>query len=462
MSIQVGEMIGITALICGEMSAESVPVNPTIDIQALKEGDTDPREVVVAVPATKSKRGWNYRPKALQQIVNTVMTQGLPGFLGHQKAENVNTEFPQPVTHWVGAKWDGNAPIIGPDGKEKGKGVAYFRGVIDKSAPDLKRWIKAKTIQTVSIFGTPKLQKVAGEMDVIDYAPLSIDWTPLGRAGMPTTIVATGEMEDSFIGELDGSYEDIKSSVQAAIKAHFGDKSYPYIRKTYQDSVIVEIDTDNGTKCYKVPYGLVDNEIKLGTITEVVRKEVYEPVGEMDTRKGEMMSQTMNWKELLGQLKTMLANKDVTMAQVAGEMGWDAQTLAGEINAQWVKDVNTASETLGKVKEALGVTGEMDVVAVAKDAARAVADQKKTSQTTLVDVVIKEKVTGEMAQGLVKRMLVVPEGSTKEQIAGEIDTILADETVKAAIGKLHVDTPPHVGGGANNQSTNLRTKRQVI
>ena len=89
------------------------------------------------------------------------MSQGLPGFLGHQKPEDVDSQFPTPVTHWVGAKWE--------------NGRAYFRGVIDKAAADLKRWIKAHTIRQVSIFGVPKLQRVNGEYNVVDYKPLSID-----------------------------------------------------------------------------------------------------------------------------------------------------------------------------------------------------------------------------------------------------------------------------------------------
>lgn len=184
------QTVRLTAAITGEMRVEDVPLAPWADLNAIKGEDDDPLEVVVDVPAGKSKRGWNYTPQALQKIVGEVMHQGLPGFLGHQKPENVDTEFPTPVTHWVGAKWE--------------NGRAYFRGVIDKAASDLKRWIRGKVIRQVSIYGQPKLQNTAGEINVIDYLPLSIDWTPLNRAGMPTSIVATGEM-DAIGGEFDSS-----------------------------------------------------------------------------------------------------------------------------------------------------------------------------------------------------------------------------------------------------------------
>ena len=156
----------------------------------------------------------------------------------------------------------------------------------------------------------------------------------------------------------------------------------------------------------------------------------------------------MTWKELVSQLKQMLASKEVTLGQVAGEMGWKAQDVAGEIDAEWLKEVSGAVETLGKVKEALGITGEMDVLKVAEEAKKALDEKARASREKLVDDVLKEKVAGETAQTLVKKMLQVPEDATKEQITGEIDKLLADETIKAAIGKLHVDKPPVIGEGS--------------
>lgn len=357
----VGEVYAVQAVISGEMQVNDVPLASWADLQALKAGDLEPLEVVVEIPAGKSKRGWNYKPEALQKIVGEVMNQGLPGFLGHQKPDEVDHAFPTPVTHWVGALWK--------DGK------AYFRGVVDKAAGDLKRWIKAKTIRTVSIFGVPKLQQVGGETHVVDYRPLSIDWTPLGRAGMPTSIVAVGEMDEIIIG---------------------GGQN------------------------------------------------------------------PMNWKEIVAQLKQMLASKEVTVGQIVGEMGWKAQEVAGEIDAAWLKEATGAVETLGKVKEALGVTGEMDVLKVAGEAKKALDESAKAGHEKLIDEVLKEKVTGEMAQALVKKMLQVPEDATKEQITGEINKLLEDETIKTAISKFYTDKPPVIGGGSGEEKTTLRVKRQAI
>lgn len=352
------EDIWLEATVSGEMQPADIPATTGIDIEALKEGDTNPMEVVVEVPAGKSKRGWNYRPESLQRIVETVAQKGLHGFLGHQKPENIADEFPPPVTHWVGARWQ--------DGK------AYFRGVIDKSATHLKRWLKSKTVNTVSIYGRPKLKQVAGETHVVDYVPLSIDWTPLGRAGMPTRVVSIGEMEDEKSG-------------------------------------------------------------------------------------GE---EKMNWKELMAKIKTMAATGEVTNAQIVGEMGWDAKEVAGEIDANWLKKVNEAVEIVDKTKKVLGVTGEMDIVQVAAVAAKAVAGQREAEHIKLVEDVVKEKVTGEMAQKLVRRILRVQKDATKEQVAGEIDALVKDEEIKKMLAQLHIDNPAATAG-ANTQH-GMKTKRVSI
>lgn len=188
-----GEMVRLTANISGEMRPEDIPLAPGVDLAALKAGDDDPLEVVVEIPAGRSKRGWNYLPETIKKIAGEVATKTATGFLGHQDPDKVDHEFPTPVTHWVGALWR--------DGK------AFIRGVVDAAAKDLKRWIRAGRIKEVSIYGIPTLRQANGETQVVDYELLSIDWTPLHRAGMPTRVVAIGEM-DSIIGATSPGNQD--------------------------------------------------------------------------------------------------------------------------------------------------------------------------------------------------------------------------------------------------------------
>ncbi|RIJ63613.1 hypothetical protein [Rummeliibacillus sp. POC4] len=367
----------------GEMNAEDIPVAPNVNIDELKKGDDDPLEVVVEIPASKSKRGWNYTSNSLKDIVNHVNSQTLNGFLGHQRPEDVSNQFLPPVTHWVGAKMAGE--------------TAYFRGVVDAAAKDLKRWIKSGRVKQVSIFGMPKIQKVAGETNVVGYKPLSIDWTPLDRAGMNTRIVAmSGEMWD-----LDGDG----------------------------------------------------------------------PEGEM--KKGGV---NVNPEELLVALKTMLNNKQLTVPMIAGEMGWKPDEVAGDIDAKWLTNMTASVDKLKKVEEALGVSGEMDVVKVAQDAAEAIKKQSTIEFDKVVGEMMEKKIASEaIRKDMLDDKTVIGKiwsyqtknfdtSITEEQLAGEMDTFLADQVVKDIISNYHTDKPAGVSVSNNNKQApkGLKPKRTAL
>lgn len=370
--------VRLFAGLTGEMSVESIPLAKGVNLEALKAGDDSPLEVVVEVPAGKSKRGWNYTETSLKKIVDAVNTRTLAGYKGHQKPEDVGHQFVPPATHWVGALWQ--------------NGRAYFRGVVDKAETDLKRWVKAGRINQVSIFGLPKLARnAAGETEVVDYEPLSIDWTPLDRAGMPTRLVAvSGEMYDAlgnvtFAGELDGGEE------------------------------------------------------------------------------GEM-----NWKELMAKLKEAIRSGEATVAQVFGEMGWTPTGIAGEMQTgDWANALKTP-EALAKVKAALGVTGEMDPVARATEAKKALDAQATANHDKLVGEVLAEKVKAEKARPIIGEMAKarVKPGMTKEQIAGELDAVLATDSAKLVLDRLHVDVPSSTAKDDNRAGAKAgsatRVKRAAV
>ncbi|RXM79586.1 hypothetical protein [Clostridium tetani] len=432
-----GEMDLLSATV-SNIKPSDISVASGVDLETMKSMDDDPLEVVVEIPATKSKRGWNYTTKSLKDIVDYTNSNTLNGFLGHQKAENVSTEFVPPVTHWIGAEMKGNK--------------AYFRGLIDADAKNLKRWIRTKRIQEVSIYGFPKLKRNAkGEMDVIGYEPLSIDWTPLHRPGMPTKIVGM-EMQDiecSPKGEqLDGTFEKLREDLREAAKNYFnahGNGSYVWVRSVkYDDStVIVEHEQQNEpTKLYSIPFTIQNNELTLGEKTEVVEKRVFEPIktiGEMNNQGGNSMGPD----EIMKNLKGLLQTGQLTYGQVFGEIGITTDKIAGEMEE--VKAAFQAKDTLDKVKEALNISGEMNIVEVAKKAHEAIETANKAEFNKTIDEVVKEKVSGEMAQNLVKKIINVEEGATKKVISGEIDSILKDDFIKNLISNEHTDIAPGVG-----------------
>jgi len=349
MAVQGSPLVGLAALICGEMAVQDVPLAQGVDLEALKAGDDDPLEVVVEVPAGKSKRGWRYTEQALRDIVGEVMSNTLNGFLGHQKPEDIDHQFPPPVTHWVGAMFQ--------------NGRAYFRGVIDAAAKDLKRWIRAKRVRQVSIYGAPTLRQTGGETQVIGYKPLSIDWTPLDRAGMPTRVVAVGEMD---------------------------------------------VITEGGD---------------------------------------EHVDKTMTPQELLAKLREFLQSKQLNVSMIAGELGWQATEVARQIDEDWTKRVTGEMETLKKVREALGVPDDGDVVAAAKRARAGLEAQAKAEREKTIDKVLGEMVTSEPARPLIKRMLQVPETADEEAIKKAVGEMVLTWAVRprAPSGWRSKFWRPHVG-----------------
>ncbi len=415
------------------MKVDDIPVAGWADTDALKKGDDDPLEVVMAVPAGKSTRGWNYTANALSSIVGEVNSKGLPGFLGHQKAENVATEFPQPVTHWIGAKMKG--------------GVAYFRGLIDKSAPDLKRWVRGKAVTQVSIYGYPELTQnaVTGETDVTDYKGLSIDWTPLNRAGMPTSIAAiSGEM-DSISQPADASHEALRETLRGAAYEKLSAEASDYVgvNSVYDGYFIAYHERGNeGTRYFRITYAKEPDGggLLLGEPVEVRRKESWEAVvsGEL---KGEENHMNKELKALLDAGK--ITEADISAA--AGEMQTQPQTNAFEA---------ACGEMFG------GKTGD-DLLKAVKAAHEAEVKQREAAEATRIDGLIKSKVSGEMAQALVKKMLHVQQGATDAEVTGEIDKVLADETVKAVLAQAHIDTVPPFATREQDSGAGIFKTRKV-
>ncbi|MGY0692626.1 hypothetical protein ACW2QC_07505 [Virgibacillus sp. FSP13] len=369
----------------GEMQVTGVPLASGVDIEKFKKEDEDLMEVVVEIPAGPSTRGWNYTKFALQSIVDKVMRNTLAGFLGHQKPEAVKNEFKTPVTHWIGAKMEGES--------------AFFRGVIDKSATDLKRWLRTGRIKQVSIFGYPKLQTSNGETQVIDYDALSIDWTPLDRAGMPTKIVATsGEMWD------------------------------------------------------------------------------VEGIGPEVINKNNGGAKALNPEELLKELGKMAKNKQITVPMIAGEMGLSVEQIAGEMDSSWLETKTSAEKQLKDVSDALGISGEMNVVEVAKNAAQAVKEKETADFDKLVGEMMDEKIKSDAVKKDIHNSETqigklffyhskgLTPGMEKDKIAGELDNFLADKVVKNIMDAYHTDRPAGIGstGSVTNTSSRLKTKRTSL
>ncbi|WP_235775308.1 MULTISPECIES: hypothetical protein [Paenibacillus] len=436
MAAEAATIFQLFAGISGEMQVNDVPLSPGVNLDELKKGDDDPMEVVVEIPASRSKRGWNYTGESLRNIVDAVMGRTLNGFLGHQKAENVSNEFLSPVTHWVGAKMVGE--------------TAYFRGVIDSAAKDLKRWIRSKRITQVSIYGMPKLQKVNGETNVVGYDPLSIDWTPLDRAGMNTRIVATsGEMWD-----LEGQGPTGEMNVAAPLFAKGdrievsgtphgeGQKTGTIMHAVPTVAYIIKFDgmdmphrwyTQGGT-C--IDGMTIDNELK--------KSDTKEPAaGGGGSSKMKMKGEQTVLK--LQEVIDLLKEKGI------------------EVNGEMMVGLQRAADISNQAESVLGVTGEMDIAALFKSLKEASEKVAGAGRDQLIGEMLDTKVQSEAVRKEIKDPATtlgklwsyhargIADNATKDQIGGEMDAFLADPAVKGLVDLIHTDNPAGTRSSSSQQ-----------
>lgn len=298
---------GVLAVLSGEMAVKDVPVSESVNIEELKKGDDDPLEVVVEIPVSESTRGWYYTHEALKDIVNVVNEKSLHGLMGHQKEENIATEFPEIVTHWIGAKMTDTA--------------AYFRGIVDASATQLKRWIRSGVIKNVSIYGNAHLaEDDYGRSIVVGYEPLSIDWTPLDRMGMPTRVVSVGEMH-----MIDGS-ENEKDEERGGTEVK-------------PEELLSKLTTM-----------MKNRQITPTMIGQASGMKVSEFVGEMDSNLSEDLEVLSQVKEKLGvdTAKKVLSEVEGLKQRATQYESAQATLIAGEMASEKIKNEAAAKDLFKK------------------------------------------------------------------------------------------------------------------
>lgn len=390
-----GEMMRLAAELTGEVAVEDIPVSAAVRLDALRGDDPDPLQVVVAIPEGRSRRGWVYTEPVLDRIAAEVNASTLHGFFGHQRAEDVDHQALPPVTHWIGATKE----RVGE------RAVLYVRGLVDRSAADLKRWIRAGVIRQVSIFGLPTLQRGPnGETLVVDYQPLSIDWTPLNRNGMPTAVVALGEMDSIDVGP--------GARLKGALK-HKEDRV-----------TLAEI------------LGKLRDELRARNTT------VAGICGEL----GLTFEQVA--QELDGSQFAALRGAATTLGEIAGLVGLAREATPAEVRAA----VKAASEqrqalaaVMGEMAEALGLAHDATaeaVVAAAKAAREAQEAAQRAAHATMVERVLGEMVPAEKVRPLVKRMLPGLEGRDEPAVREAVGELLKSEDVKAALAHVFGERVP--------------------
>ena len=166
-------------------------------LRQLKATDSDPLEVLVKIGVGPGSHGF-YGSDAIKGLADHVQANTLPGYLGHVRGEDLAHVFTYPAVHWIGALWH---PV---------KQAGYFRGVIDQREPDLKRLIRTGRITAPSVlYANPRTETRNGRKEIVSFAPISLDWAPLGREGMASAAVVSWGEQRSTQGVRDELHGEV-------------------------------------------------------------------------------------------------------------------------------------------------------------------------------------------------------------------------------------------------------------
>lgn len=420
----------------GEMLSEAeaktmtnrIPLNPlaTPEMIAELKGDADPLDCIFAVEYRKSKSGVEYLDTAYEHIVETILTSAvfIPSGYGHQSQEAFFYEGREIYGTVIGALLD----------KEAGK--VYYRIIPDKGehAEKIRRWLKNKQINAVSIWGIPTYVDESRKT-VIDYALRSVDFVPP---------LSEGQHNESAIGQMNGmSFNEQERKIRDALREKYAD--YVFTEDFYDDYVIGEYDN----QLYKIPYSIQNDTVTFGAAQKVRRVVEYK----LQEEKMEITSIPND--ELTAEIARRTKGGLLSAQAVAGEMGVKLE------DAEKLKGLEAASSELAELKKAAGEMALTDAVSIARKAKEAEkAEAEKKALGEMVEAVKAEKgltkdgkPTGEMAV-LVDKFCHFETGMSKAQIAGEMDRVMNDADIQKLVqGKTATAPLGQMAGADGNGST---------
>ena len=243
---------------------------------------------------------------------------------------------------------------------------------------------------------------------------MSIDWTPRNRAGMPTTVkVASGEMEvlnDTFSGELDGSFEDTREGLNIAVRNYFGSTEnnniYVWGKKTFPDYAIYQLDNNDKISLHKVYYEEKDDTINITKTEEV--KEV------------------------------------VSYTSVSGEQGIKGGN--GEMGETNNNNNNNNNVLPDNYKNVLGEMTAEELKTVLNDYNILIENESKRLHGEMVKKCVDSKIENEKVKKTVLELYTF-NGETEEIINGEIDEVLKKDVIKDMLNTEYKGTK----GTSNNE-----------
>ncbi len=165
------EVLEETGLVIAEKETPPIQIAKEVDIRALTEGDESPMFVYVrALKEGRSRNGRVYKKEILRTILENLP---LYGYRGHPEFGN---RFRDPLTIWIGGAIEGD--------------WLFLKGYVPAVEQGFRAWLKAGMAagapMPVSIYGRARMKPLDnGDMEVLEFIPISVDWVPHREEGVP-------------------------------------------------------------------------------------------------------------------------------------------------------------------------------------------------------------------------------------------------------------------------------------
>lgn len=397
----------------------NIPISPKANIEEMTQGDTSTDKFIYAYTDSGiSKNNRNWRPMIMDRIAQQVMDNMPPGNLGHVRPKDVGYELPLPVVTWIGAMTEQL-----PDGINKRLWLKGYVIPVEKGN-QLKTFIKAKAINSISVFGGLTLlpNQETGVSDVLDIDLKSIDISGKLKEGL-----------NSGITQLAG--EQFVPNEQS-------NKEPKNIKEEAKEMTLQELKTQHPQLA-----GEMRAEIIASMETEANQKVVMTKAGEMDAIVSIVGEN--NATETVTNLKNFAG-------EMASAVGLEMPTIELPTLSAIVEKAKEAFANISKVAEAIKPAEGQTVVEKAEEIAH--AQQMQANQQAIDSVNAKyaeltKDITNENIKNLVNMQFQGILNTKPEQVT---DTFATD-----AIQMLEANVPTAIETVTQNTQAILQSSQSA-
>jgi hypothetical protein len=150
-------------------------------------------------------------------------------------------------------------------------------------AQEVRTLVNEGHIRTTSVaFMAPKREVKDGVPHIVSAEILNGAFVPVPSNRESVVLAAKSHREAAMPGlkAIEGSFEERRENISEAVRALYADARWTYIIATFDDHVVVEVETAIGVDRYEITYTIDGEDVTLGDATPVDVVEVVQPKSE--------------------------------------------------------------------------------------------------------------------------------------------------------------------------------------